>query len=152
MTSTFIGSIEAKLDAKGRVFVPSSYRKLLPEGQRERVVVRKDPDMDCLILYPEGVWNRSVDALQERLDEWNPQERMLMLQFVSDAEWLDLDSQGRVLVSKRLLQQIGVEGEVVFVGMLDRIAIWNRERYEASKLSSQSFAKSLSEKMVKKSL
>ncbi|MBO7724429.1 MAG: cell division/cell wall cluster transcriptional repressor MraZ, partial [Paludibacteraceae bacterium] len=55
--ATFIGNIEAKLDAKGRVFVPASYRKLLVCREKEQLVVRKDPDMNCLILYPENVWN-----------------------------------------------------------------------------------------------
>lgn len=149
MNSTFIGSVDAKVDAKGRVFVPALYRKLLPEGQRDRVVLRKDPDMDCLVMYPEGVWNASVEMLKSRLDEWNPEDRMVLLQFVSDAEWVDLDSQGRILLSKRFLAQVGIEGDLVFVGMLDRVAIWNKSRYEASKMTSGDFATLLAKKMKK---
>ena len=53
--STFIGKYDAKADVKGRIFIPSSYRKLLPEGDRSKVVMRKDADNDCLVLYPESV-------------------------------------------------------------------------------------------------
>ena len=105
--ATFIGNIEAKADVKGRIFIPASYRKQLPEGERERLVMRMDPNNACLILYPEGVWNRKVADFKEKLDEWNSDDQMLLMQFVSDAEWLDIDSQGRVLISKRYLQQIG---------------------------------------------
>jgi MraZ protein len=149
--ATFIGNVEAKLDAKGRVFVPASYRKLLVCREKEQLVVRKDPDMNCLILYPENVWNKKVETLQANLDEWNFEDQMLLSQFVSDAEWLDMDSQGRILLNKKMLQLIQAESEVLFVGMLDRIAIWSKEGYEKTKFSSGDFAKRLSEKMKKTS-
>lgn len=147
--ATFIGNIEAKLDAKGRVFVPAAYRKLLVRREKEQLVVRKDPDMNCLILYPENVWNKKVETLQANLDEWNFEDQMLLSQFVSDAEWLDMDSQGRILLNKKMLQLIQAENEVLFVGMLDRIAIWSSENYANAKYSSGDFAKRLSEKMRK---
>lgn len=149
--ATFIGNIEAKLDAKGRVFVPAAYRRLLIDREKEHLVVRKDPDMNCLILYPENVWNKKVETLQANLDEWNFEDQLLLSQFVSDAEWLDMDSQGRILLNKKMLQLIQAESEVLFVGMLDRIAIWSKEGYEQTKFSSADFAKRLSEKMKKTS-
>jgi len=55
--STFIGKYEAKADVKGRIFIPSAYRKILPDGEKERVVMRKDAENDCLIVFPENVWS-----------------------------------------------------------------------------------------------
>lgn len=148
--STFIGKYEAKADVKGRIFIPSGYRKLLPDKEKERVVMRKDADNDCMILFPEHVWNKKVDDLKSKLDEWNSVDQLILMQFVSDAEWLDLDSQGRILLSKKNLQVIGVENaEVLFVGLVDRIAIWSKVRYEQSKLSSSDFAALLKERMMK---
>lgn len=149
--STFIGKYEAKADIKGRIFIPSVYRKLLPEGARERVVMRRDTSNDCLVLYPEPVWNDIVLQLKNTLDEWNPEDQMLLMQFVSDAEWLDIDSQGRVLISKRHLQSIQIENnEVLFTGMNDRFAVWSRSRYEQTLLPQNDFARRLSERMMKK--
>ena len=148
--SSFIGKYEAKADVKGRIFIPSAYRKLLPAEERERVVLRKDAETDCLIVYPERVWASMLDDLKSKLDDWNPVDQLLLMQFVSDAEWLDVDSQGRVLVSKKNLQAIHVENaEVLFVGMIDRFAIWSKSRYEQSKLSSADFAALLKERMMK---
>ena len=148
--STFLGKYEAKADVKGRIFIPSSYRKLLPDGERERIVMRKDAENDCLILYPEHVWNKTVNELKVNLDEWNPEDQMLLMQFVSDAEWLDIDSQGRVLITKRHLQSIAVENsEVLFVGLIDRFAVWSKSRYEQTKMPQNAFAKLLREKMMK---
>ena len=151
--STFIGKYEAKADVKGRVFIPSTYRKLLPEGMRDRVVLRKDPDNDCLIIYPEPVWNQKVETLKASLDEWDSEDQLLLMQFVSDADVLEIDSQGRVLLAKKHLTQIGIENnEVLFVGMMDRFAVWGKQNYENSKLLSADFASKLKEKMAKKQL
>lgn len=149
--STFIGKYEAKADVKGRVFIPSVYRKVLPEANRERLVMRRDTDNDCLILYPESVWNAKVEQLKSVLDEWNPDDQLLLMQFVSEAEWIDIDSQGRILVSKRHLQEIGIEGsDMLFVGMIDRIALWGKSNYEKAGLSRQQVATLLKEKMMRK--
>ncbi len=149
--STFIGKYKAKTDAKGRVFIPSVYRKILPAGQCDRLVMRKDADTDCLVIYPEAVWQKKIEHLMSVLDEWNPNDQLLLMQFVSDAEWLDIDAQGRVLINKKYLQSIGVENnEVVFVGMLNRFSIWARDKYENSKLSAEDFATQLKNKMMQK--
>ncbi|HRZ98816.1 MAG TPA: cell division/cell wall cluster transcriptional repressor MraZ [Paludibacter sp.] len=151
--STFIGKYEAKADVKGRIFIPSVYRKLLPDGERESLVMRKDAENDCIILYPEHVWNEKVAEFKSKLDEWNSEDQMLLMQFVSDAEWLDIDSQGRVLISKKHLQTILVENsEVLFVGMIDRFAVWSKSRYEEVKMPATDFAKLLKERMMKSSL
>ena len=127
---TFLGKIDAQLDAKGRVFVPSVFRKVLSEEERERVVVRMEADEKYLLVYPESVWNRQVVELQSKLNEWDPEDQMLLMQFVGDAEVLEFDVQGRVLLPKRLQMRMGLENEIVFVGMVDRIAMWNKSVYE----------------------
>ena len=96
--STFIGNIEARADEKGRIFVPAAYRKILNEAESKRIVMRRDTDNECLIFYPEQVWNEKVGQLRQALDEWDPEDQMLLMQFMSDAEFLDMDNQGRILL------------------------------------------------------
>ena len=127
---TFLGKIEAKIDVKGRVFVPSVFRKVFSDEDRERVVVRMEADEKYLVVYPESVWNKQVVDLQSKLNEWDPEDQMLLMQFVGDAEILDFDSQGRVLLPKRLQVRLGGGSELIFVGMVDRIALWGRSMYE----------------------
>ena len=149
--STFIGKYEAKADVKGRVFIPSVYRKILPEYDREKVVMRCDAENECLIIYPVDVWNTKLEEFKSKLDEWNPVDQMLLMQFVSEAEWLDIDNQGRVLIQKKHLQKIYVDNaEVLFVGMIDRFAVWSKAKYEQSRLSSADFAALLKDRMMKK--
>ncbi len=148
--STFIGKYEAKADVKGRIFIPSTYRKLLPDGERERVVLRMDAENECLVIFPEHVWNEKLNDFKSKLDEWNATDQMLLMQFVSDAEWLEIDSQGRVLITKKNLQAIGIENsEVLFVGMIDRFSIWSKTQYEQAIMPRTDFAKLLKERMMK---
>jgi len=148
--STFIGKYEAKVDAKGRIFVPAAYRKLLGDIEKDRIVMRKEEENNCLIFYPEAVWNQKIEYLKSKLDEWNSIDELLLMQFVADAEWLDIDTQGRILVSKKNLQTLGIEnGEVVFMGMIDRFALWSKAHYEKARLSSDEFTNLLKEKLMK---
>lgn len=149
--SNFIGKYEAKSDVKGRIFIPSVYRKLLPDGDRERLVLRRDTVNDCIILYPVSVWNEKVEAFKSKLDEWNPVDQMLLMQFVSEAEWLDIDSQGRVLINKKHLQLLSIDnGEVLFIGMIDRFALWSKAGFDKASLNTQDFADLLKDRMMKK--
>ena len=127
---TFLGKIEAKIDVKGRVFVPSVFRKVFSEEDRERIVVRMEADEKYLVVYPESVWNKQVLDLQSKLNEWDPEDQMLLMQFVGDAEMLDFDAQGRVLLPKRLQARLCGDSELVFVGMVDRFALWSKSMYE----------------------
>ena len=149
--STFIGKYEVKADIKGRVFIPSVYRKLLPDGDRDRLVMRRDTDNDCLVMYPVPVWNAKVEELKSALDEWNPEDQLMLMQYVSEAEWVDIDSQGRVLISRRHLQEIGVEStEMLFVGMIDRFVLWGKQNYEKAGIPRQQLAERLKEKMMRR--
>lgn len=60
----FIGNIEAKTDAKGRAFLPAVFRKVLQASGEEGLVLRKDVFQNCLVLYPESVWNERLDLLK----------------------------------------------------------------------------------------
>ena len=71
----FLGNTEAKTDAKGRVFLPAAFRKMLQASGEESLVLCKDLHQPCLVLYPESVWNEQMDALRNRLSRWNGTRR-----------------------------------------------------------------------------
>ena len=73
----FLGNIEAKVDAKGRAFLPAVFRKVLQAGGEERLVMRKDVFQACLVLYPESVWNEQMDLMRSRLNRWNKQQQQV---------------------------------------------------------------------------
>ena len=146
---TFIGNIEARLDEKGRIFVPASYRKILAESESKRIVMRRDTDNECLMFYPEHIWNEKVEQMRQVLDEWDPEDQLLLMQFMADAEFLEPDGQGRILLQKKNLETIGAQNDVLFVGMLNRFALWTPENFANKRLSQTELAARLRAKMKK---
>ena len=141
----FLGNIEAKTDAKGRVFIPAVFRKLLQAAGEERLVLRKDVFQDCLVLYPESVWFCTQDVLRQRLNPWNARQQAVFRQFVSDAEVVVPDGNGRILIPRRYLQMAGIRDEVRFIGMDQTIEIWAKEKAEQPFMDPQDFGDTLQE-------
>ena len=127
----FVGDYTAKTDAKGRVFLPAIFRRQLDGMDEEALILRKDVFQKCLVLYPMSVWNAQIDDLQSRLSPWDRKDQMMLRQFVADAEQVELDSQGRILLSKNKLQYAGITSEVRFLAVVDRIEIWSKDALDA---------------------
>ena len=144
---TFVGNIEGRLDEKGRIFVPAIYRKILAEGESKRIVMRRDTDNECLMFYSEQIWNEKVEQLRAALDEWDPEDQLILMQFMSDAEYMEMDGQGRILLQKKNLETIGAQQDVLFVGMLNRFALWAPETFASKRLSQSELAARLRAKM-----
>ena len=141
----FLGNIEAKTDAKGRVFIPATFRKQLQAASEESLVLRKDVFQDCLVLYPESVWFKTQEQLHRRLNRWNARQQAVFRQFVSDAEVVVPDGNGRILIPRRYLQMAGIEGEVRFIGMDNTIEIWAKARAEQPFMEAEDFSQALQE-------
>ena len=142
-----LGNIEAKVDAKGRVFLPAVFRKGLQCEREESLIMRKDVFQPCLVLYPESVWNAQMDLLRNRLNRWNRAHQEIYRQFVSDVEMITLDGNGRFLIPKRYLKMADIEQEVKFIGMGDTIEIWSAARTAKPFMEPDDFGRALEEVM-----
>lgn len=136
----FLGNIEAKIDTKGRIFVPAAFRKILQSSSQNTLILRKDIFQDCLVLYPFDVWEEEVAKLRSRLSRWNKGEQALLRQFVVDAERLEMDANGRILISKRYCQMVGITSEVRLLGVDNTIEIWTNEALERTLVSADDFS------------
>ena len=143
----FLGNIEAKADAKGRVFLPAAFRKVLQQDGVGQLVMRKDVHESCLVLYPETVWNDQMDAVRGRLNRWNRQQQQIFRHFVSDVEMLSLDANGRFLIPRRYQEMAGIEQAVRFIGMGDTIEIWAESEYGKFAEEKDDFAAGLEQMM-----
>ncbi len=127
----FIGDYPGKTDAKGRVFLPAPFRKVLREAGDERLILRTDLHQPCLVLYPEALWNEMLDELRSRLSRWDKGHQALLRRFAADAEVAELDASGRVLINRRKLQFAGIGQEVRFLAVDDHIEVWDKGRCDA---------------------
>ena len=144
----FLGNIEAKTDAKGRAFLPAVFRKMLQASGSESLVMRKDIFQDCLVLYPENVWNEQMDTLRGRLNRYNAQHQKIFRQFVSEVETVMLDGNGRFLIPKRYLQLAGIQQSIKFIGMGDTIEIWANEKIAETRMDNEEFGQALEDIMT----
>lgn len=141
----FIGDYPAKTDAKGRVFLPAAFRKTLEAMGEQGLVLRQDMFQQCLVLYPKSVWEADLEELKGRLNKWNRQQQNMLREFVLGADEIELDSQGRLLISKKKLQDAGIENEVRFLAMDDRIEIWSKVALEEIEKNSCNLGNELEE-------
>lgn len=123
----FLGNIEAKTDAKGRAFLPASFRKVLTASGEDALVLRQDVYENLLILYPQSVWNQLMDDMRARLSRWDRNEQRAFRTFVSSVVELTIDGNGRILIPRSYLEGVGIKQSIRFVGMGDSIEVWPNE-------------------------
>ena len=143
----FLGNIEAKTDAKGRVFFPAAFRKILQRAGEGNLVMRRDVFQACLTLYSESVWNEQMDLMRSRLNRWDARQQQIFRQFVSDVELITLDASGRLLIPKRYLKMANIEQEIRFIGLGDTIEIWSAASVEKPFVEPAEFSDALQELM-----
>lgn len=142
----FSGIINAKIDAKGRVFLPSDFRKCLSDADMP-LVLKKDVYEPCLVIYPRLVWAEEVNTLRSRLNRWNPAQAMIFRQFMAESERVELDGNGRFLIPKRQIQLCCFDNCVSFVGVDDRIELWGAAHIASHFLSPEVYAQSMAKFM-----
>lgn len=136
----FLGNIEAKIDAKARLFVPASFRKILQSCDQNTLILRKDLFQNCLVLYPLVVWEEEVAKLRSRLNRWDMEQQTLFRQFVVDAERLEMDTNGRILIPKRYCQMVGITTDVRFLGVDNTIEIWTNDALDKTLIPAEEFS------------
>lgn len=126
--ANFIGEFECKIDAKGRVMIPSGLRKQLDPAAQERFVLNRGFEK-CLVLYPKNEWE-DISAEVNKLNQYVKKNREFVRYFYRGASELGLDTTGRVLFPKRMLDYAAVEKEVVLFAYSNRIEVWDKATYD----------------------
>lgn len=119
----FMGEYNHTIDAKGRVAVPSKFRETL--GETFVVTLGLD---GCLFVYPNNEWVNFVSKLNSL--PGSKEARQLQRYFMAGASECEVDKQGRILIPAKLRDQAGLNKDIVFVGVLSKIEIWSKERWE----------------------
>ncbi|WP_379093492.1 division/cell wall cluster transcriptional repressor MraZ [Pedobacter sp. UC225_65] len=124
-----LGEFDCKLDAKGRLMVPSSLKKQLPNVEQEGLVVNRGFEKH-LVVYPKKVWEGIVAELS-KLNQYEKKTREFIRFFTRGATELTLDASGRVLLPKSLLEFAGINGDVVLACQFDKIELWAKDAYDS---------------------
>ncbi|GAA0069149.1 division/cell wall cluster transcriptional repressor MraZ [Clostridium sardiniense] len=136
----FIGEYHHSIDGKNRMIVPSKLR----EGLNGKFVITKGLD-GCLYAYPMEEWE-VLEKKMKSLPLTNKDARAFVRFFFSGACEVELDKQGRGLIPQNLKEYAGIEKEIVSIGVLSRVEIWSREKWQEYNNSDVDF-ESIAEKM-----
>ena len=117
MTDTY----DHKIDAKGRLFIPSGLREDL--GEIFFIIIT---DEDCLTAYSSSSWERFLD--KARAMPMRQQRRMRP--FFANAAKCELDSQGRFMIPQRLRDRAKLKKDVTIVGLGTCLQLWDKEAYK----------------------
>ena len=121
---SFIGQFPVRLDAKNRAFMPAGFRRILQQSDSQTLVVRKDYFENCLVVYPAAQWQEEIAKVRAKLNRFDGNQQMVYRKLVSEAQEVQLDSNGRMLLPQALLDRVGIKQDALFVGMEQTIEIW----------------------------
>ncbi|HWH43508.1 MAG TPA: division/cell wall cluster transcriptional repressor MraZ [Thermoleophilaceae bacterium] len=124
---TFRGNFDYSLDAKNRLAIPPKFRAAFSDG----LVLMNWLDPCIAVFTPEGFETFTTSFL-EGLHPLSPERRELSRRLVGGSFDRELDSAGRVTLAGSLLEHSGISKDVVVVGNVDYLEIWDRERWGAA--------------------
>jgi len=124
----FLGEFEATLDPKGRFLLPAGIKKQLPEGENTQFVINRGFEK-CLTIYPMVSWRPIFDRISQ-LNDFDPKVREFRRYFLNGAIFLDLDSAGRILIPKNLMEHASLEKDIVLVSAVNKIEVWDKNKYQ----------------------
>ena len=127
--SHFLGEFDCKLDAKGRMMLPSGLRKQMPEAEKDGLVINRGFEKH-LVIYTRSEWDKIMEDLS-KLNQYEKKTREFIRYFTRGATELSLDAAGRVLLPKSLLDYAEIGSDVVLSSQFNKIEVWAKDAYDA---------------------
>jgi MraZ protein len=128
------GNYTARIDNKGRLKIPTAFRRYLEEKYGAAEVYVTSLTGECARLYPLAEW----EAIEQRLallPSMDPARRKFLDRTNYYGQQAEIDAQGRVLIHPLLRKSAGVVGDVAVLGYLTYLEVWELERFEQRLLS-----------------
>ena len=146
----FIGEYEVTLDPKGRFLLPAGIKKQLPESDSHSFIINRGFEK-CLSLYPMKSWKPIYSDISN-LNQFDPQARQFTRYFLNGATQVEFDSANRILIPKSLMEYAGLERDIVLVSAVNKIEIWDINKYKQffDTFSPDAFSSLAKEVMVNK--
>ncbi|PIU44449.1 MAG: division/cell wall cluster transcriptional repressor MraZ [Ignavibacteriales bacterium CG07_land_8_20_14_0_80_59_12] len=127
--SSFKGRYDYTVDNKGRLNIPVKIRKSLSPEANDTFILTRGYEQ-CLFLYPLDEWSKLETSIRD-LPTADGQNRYFVRTLLQWTVEVQLDNQARVAIPQKLLEFARIESEVIVLGVLERVEIWNPAIYEA---------------------
>jgi len=125
----FIGTYECKADAKGRIMVPAALKKQLSKQLDKSFVIKRAVFNQGLELYPLEQWQDLMEKVN-KLNRFKKKNNDFIRRFTAGVKLLDIDTTGRLLIPKDLINHANISREVVVSSVVNILEIWDKDLYE----------------------
>lgn len=124
----FRGVNAINMDAKGRFALPTRYRDRIAESCENQLVATIDTQERCLLLYPLPEWEK-IESQIAALPAYNPATRRIQRLLLGHATELEIDGNGRMLVSQPLRDYAYLDKKLILLGQGKKFELWSEEHW-----------------------
>jgi len=129
--SSFLGKYHYSLDPKGRIIIPAPLRDIIFKKYNNSKLYITNAAFDkCLHIYPLEEWNRLEEKIRT-LPKMEEAVKYFLRRVIASVLECEIDKQGRVLIPVSHREDAGIHSEVVIVGQLDKMEIWDKAEWDA---------------------
>jgi MraZ protein len=125
----FSGKYYYTLDPKGRVIVPAPFREIISSNYNHKLYIVNAAFDKCLHVYPQEEWSRLEEKVRQ-LPKMREEVRFFMRRVIASAQEVEMDKQGRILVPAAHREDAGLATDIVIVGQIEKIELWDRKEWD----------------------
>ena len=142
-----IGTYECKIDVKGRLLIPSAFKKQLAPVIPRGFVLKRAVFQNCLELYPLAQWEELIKKVNS-LNRFKKKNNDFLRRFTAGVKFIELDGNGRLLIPKDLIEFSNINREVTLSTSVNIIEIWDKSSYEKAIADSRDDFAQLAEEVM----
>ena len=142
-----IGTYECKIDVKGRLLIPSAFKKQLAPVIPKGFVLKRAVFQNCLELYPLEQWEELIKKVNS-LNRFKKKNNDFIRRFTAGVKFIELDSNGRLLIPRDLIEFSNIKREVTLSTSVNIIEIWDKSSYEKAIADSRDNFAQLAEEVM----
>ena len=120
---TFTGQYDFVIDSKNRINIPSIFRKQLPKSDKNTFVITRGIDR-CIWIYALGEWEKIEKELNQ-LSSLSRTNRTFLRNHLRHAKIVSSDEQGRIILTKSLIEYANILKDITIIGVLNKIEVWD---------------------------
>lgn len=143
----FSGKYYYTIDPKGRVIIPSTFREIIFTNYSTKLYITNDVFDKCLHVYPQEEWSRLEEKVR-LLPKSQDEIKFFMRRVIASAQEVELDKQGRILIPAAHREDAVLNTDIVIVGQIDKIELWDRKEWDAVNDPSRIDKKVVAEKLA----
>ncbi|MDR9400462.1 MAG: division/cell wall cluster transcriptional repressor MraZ [Psychroflexus sp.] len=144
--TNLIGTYECKVDAKGRLMLPSALKKQMQSVLGDALVLKRSLFQNCIEMHPMNEWDKMMQKINS-INRFKKKNNDFIRKFMAGVKMVEVDSNARLLIPKELIQFAGISKEIVLTSNVNMVEIWDKQRYEDAINQVEDFAELAEEVM-----